>query len=112
MSDEVTQLRLVVTAPDFDAALAFYRDELGLPEEAAFSGDGTRVSILGAGRATLELADAGHAAFIDEVEVGRRVAGQVRVAFEVTDSARGDRPAGPRRRRPWSHRRPSRRGSR
>jgi GrpB-like predicted nucleotidyltransferase (UPF0157 family) len=44
------------------------------------------VSILGAGRATLELADAGHAAFVDEVEVGRRVAGQVRVAFEVADS--------------------------
>jgi len=86
MSDEVTQLRLVVTVPDFDAALAFYRDELGLPEEAAFSGDGTRVSILGAGRATLELADTGHADFVDEVEVGRRVAGQVRVAFEVTDS--------------------------
>jgi GrpB-like predicted nucleotidyltransferase (UPF0157 family)/predicted enzyme related to lactoylglutathione lyase len=86
MSDEVTQLRLVVTVPDFDAALAFYRDELGLPEEAAFSSDGTRVSILGAGRATLELADAGHADFVDEVEVGRRVAGQVRVAFEVTDS--------------------------
>ena len=86
MSDEVTQLRLVVTVPDFDAALAFYRDELGLPEEAAFSSDGTRVSILGAGRATLELADAGHAAFVDEVEVGRRVAGQVRVAFEVADS--------------------------
>jgi GrpB-like predicted nucleotidyltransferase (UPF0157 family)/predicted enzyme related to lactoylglutathione lyase len=86
MTDEVTQLRLVVTVPDFDAALAFYRDELGLPEEAAFSGDGTRVSILGAGRATLELADAGHAAFVDEVEVGRRVAGQVRVAFEVADS--------------------------
>ena len=63
MTDGVSQLRLVVTVPDFDAALAFYRDELGLPEEASFSGDGTRVSILGAGRATLELADAGHAAF-------------------------------------------------
>jgi GrpB-like predicted nucleotidyltransferase (UPF0157 family)/predicted enzyme related to lactoylglutathione lyase len=86
MTDEVTQLRLVVTVPDFDAALAFYRDELGLPQEAAFSGDGTRVSILRAGRATLELADVGHAAFVDEVEVGRRVAGQVRVAFEVADS--------------------------
>jgi GrpB-like predicted nucleotidyltransferase (UPF0157 family)/predicted enzyme related to lactoylglutathione lyase len=86
MTDEVTQLRLVVTVPDFDAALAFYRDELGLPEEAAFNGDGTRVSILSAGRATLELADDGHAAYVDEVEVGRRVAGPVRVAFEVADS--------------------------
>jgi hypothetical protein len=44
------------------------------------------VVILDAGRATLELTDRPHAAFIDEVEVGRRVAGQVRVAFEVDDS--------------------------
>ena len=43
-------------------------------------------SILEAGRATLEIADPGQAAFIDEVEVGRRVAGHIRVAFEVDDS--------------------------
>jgi predicted enzyme related to lactoylglutathione lyase len=40
-----------------------------------------------AGRATLEIADPRHADYIDEVEVGRRVAGHIRVAFEVTDSA-------------------------
>ena len=42
--------------------------------------------LLDAGRATLELTDATHAAYIDEVEVGRRVAGPIRVAFEVDDS--------------------------
>ena len=42
--------------------------------------------ILEAGHATLELTDPPHAAFIDEVEVGRRVAGHIRVAFEVDDS--------------------------
>jgi predicted enzyme related to lactoylglutathione lyase len=36
--------------------------------------------------ATLELADPTYAAYIDEVEVGTRVAGHVRVAFEVADS--------------------------
>ena len=82
----VRELRLVVTAPDYDEALRFYRDVLGLPERAAFSSEGGRVTILEAGRATLELADPPHAAFIDEVEVGRRVAGHVRVAFEVEDS--------------------------
>lgn len=82
----VRQMRLVVTVSDYDDALRFYRDVLGLREEAAFSGDGGRVAILDAGRATLELADAGHAAFIDKVEVGRRVAGQIRVAFEVDDA--------------------------
>ncbi|CAL9373121.1 VOC family protein [Streptomyces sp. enrichment culture] len=88
MSDApaVRELRLVVTAPDYDEALRFYRDVLGLTERAAFSSADGRVTILEAGRATLELTDPNHAAFIDEVEVGRRVAGHVRVAFEVDDS--------------------------
>ncbi len=84
--NQVRELRLVVTAEDFDAALRFYRDELGLPEEAAFSGEGGRVAILAAGRATLELADLHHAEYVDKVEVGRRVAGHVRVAFQVDDA--------------------------
>ncbi len=83
----VRQLRLVVTVDDFDSALAFYRDALGLETEAVFSSPGGRIVLLDAGRATLELTDATHAAFIDEVEVGRRVAGKLRVAFEVDDSA-------------------------
>jgi predicted enzyme related to lactoylglutathione lyase len=88
MSDEpaVRELRLVVTAEDYEAALHFYRDVLGLPERAAFSSPGGHVTILEAGRATLEITDPNHAAFIDDVEVGRRVAGQVRVAFQVDDS--------------------------
>lgn len=82
----VLQLRVVVTARDYDEALRFYRDALGLPERAAFSSPGGRVTILDAGRATLELADPPHANYIDEVEVGRRVAGHIRIAFEVPDA--------------------------
>ena len=82
-SVKVGELRLVVTAQDYEAALAFYRDVLGLPERAAFSSPGGRVTILEAGRATLEIADPPHAAYIDEVEVGRPVAGHIRVAFQV-----------------------------
>jgi predicted enzyme related to lactoylglutathione lyase len=81
----VRELRLAVTAVDWDAAVAFYRDALGLPQLADFSSDRGRVVLLDAGRATLELVDADQAAYIDEVEVGRRVAGHVRVAFEVDD---------------------------
>ncbi|WP_189155856.1 VOC family protein [Lentzea pudingi] len=83
----VRELRLVVTAADYDEALRFYRDVLGLEQRAAFASDGGRVTILEAGRATLEIADPPHAEFIDEVEVGTRVAGHVRIAFEVDDSA-------------------------
>jgi lactoylglutathione lyase len=79
----VTEMRLVVTASDYEEALRFYRDVLGLPERAAYSSPGGQVTIMEAGRATLELADPPHAAYIDEVEVGRRVAGHIRVAFGV-----------------------------
>ncbi len=89
----VQELRLVVTAPDYDEALRFYRDVLGLRERAAFTAAGGHVTILEAGRATLELTDLKHAAYIDEVEVGHRVAGHIRVAFQVDDSAATTRAA-------------------
>ena len=87
MADGVTEMRLVVTTPDYVEALAFYRDVLGLPLLAAFDDGAGHVTILDAGRATLELSDVPHAEHIDQVEVGRRVAGHIRVAFEVSDSA-------------------------
>jgi lactoylglutathione lyase len=87
----VREMRLVVTAEDYDEALVFYRDVLGLEERAAYSSPDGRVTILEAGRATLELADANQAEFIDRVEVGRRVAGHIRVAFEVEDSEQATR---------------------
>ena len=84
----VRELRLVVTAEDYDEAIAFYRDALGLPELADFSSEDGRVRLFDAGRATLEIADARQAGFIDRIEVGRRVAGHIRIAFEVEDSRR------------------------
>ena len=84
----VRQLRLVVEAEDFEAAVAFYRDALGLPVELDLEGtDGEHVVILDAGRATLELSNPAQVAMIDAVEVGRRVAPRLRVAFEVDDAA-------------------------
>ena len=86
-SAPVRELRLVVTVPDHDAAVHFYRDVLGLPELADFSSPDGRVVLLGAGRATIEIVDRSQAEFIDRVEVGERVAGHIRVALEVDDSA-------------------------
>ena len=87
MSSGVRELRVALTVDDFDAALALYRDVLGMAELEAWSDDG-RVVILEAGRATLELLDRRHADAVDEIEVGRAgVAGVVRLALEVADSA-------------------------
>lgn len=85
--EPVTELRLVITVDDYDQALTFYRDTLGLPARAAYSApNGGRVILLDAGRATVELADVAQADYIDEVEVGHRVAGHIRVAFQVADA--------------------------
>jgi lactoylglutathione lyase len=82
----VSELRLVVTADDYESALRFYRDVLGLHEQESYVSNGGHVTILEAGRATLEINDQPYAEYIDEVEVGRRAAGHVRVAFEVEDT--------------------------
>jgi predicted enzyme related to lactoylglutathione lyase len=85
-TSSVRELRLVVTATDYDEAVRFYQDVLGLRARSAVSSPGGRVTILEAGRATLELADPTHAANIDHAEVGRRVAPKIRIAFEVDDA--------------------------
>jgi predicted enzyme related to lactoylglutathione lyase len=84
----VRQLRLVVEAEDFEAAVAFYRDALGLPEEFAVESAGdARVVALQAGRATLVIVNPQQRRLIDQLEVGREVSRAVRVAFEVDDAA-------------------------
>lgn len=79
-------MRLVLTVNDLDAALAFFRDALGLAQLAEFHNDGGRGVLLAAGRATLEIFNDAQAEAIDRIEVGRRVAGPVRIAFQADDS--------------------------
>lgn len=105
----VSELRLVLTVDDHDRAVAFYRDVLGLELLETYDERGGHVTILAAGRATLELNDEPYAEFIDEVEVGHRVPGRVRVALQVADSgavtdrlvAAGAQLIAPPTRTPW-----------
>jgi lactoylglutathione lyase len=82
----VNELRIALTLENFEEALAFYRDVLGLEQLEMWRAPGANGALLAAGRATLELFDEGQARMIDELEVGRRVAGAVRIALEVEDS--------------------------
>jgi catechol 2,3-dioxygenase-like lactoylglutathione lyase family enzyme len=92
MTDEtrpgVKQLRLVVEAEDYEEALAFYRDVLGLHERESYEGEGdARVTILDVGRATLELSNPAQVRMIDRVEADGAPSARLRVAFEVEDAA-------------------------
>jgi catechol 2,3-dioxygenase-like lactoylglutathione lyase family enzyme len=82
----VTELRVALTVNDFDQAVAFYRDCLGLEQIADWSSKAGRVVALDAGRATLELFDSAQAEAVDAIEAGRRVSGTVRLAMRVADS--------------------------
>jgi catechol 2,3-dioxygenase-like lactoylglutathione lyase family enzyme len=54
----VLQMRLVVEAVDYEAAVTFYRDVLGAPVEEVYESEGgAKVAILDVGRATLELSN-------------------------------------------------------
>jgi predicted enzyme related to lactoylglutathione lyase len=82
----VRELRLVLTVDDHEQAVRFYRDVLGLPQLDDFSSAEGNVVLLDAGRATIEVVDRRQAEYIDRVEVGRRVAGHIRVALEVANA--------------------------
>jgi len=85
---------------------------LGLPVVEAWEQPTGSGAVLDAGRATLELLSTAQAALVDQVEVGSRVAGPVRIALEVDDAAEtaGTLVAGGAERlggpvvTPWSHR--------
>lgn len=87
-AQQVRQLRVVVQVENFDQALAFYREALGLEQEVVYPGEGERgrVALLEAGRATLELVNAAQATAIDALEgVAGLTPPTIRLAFEVGD---------------------------
>jgi catechol 2,3-dioxygenase-like lactoylglutathione lyase family enzyme len=109
---DVQELRITLTVDDFEAAVAFYRDALGLPQLEDWSSDEGRVLLLDAGRATLELFDERQAAMVDDLEVGERVSGKVRFALQVPSAddasaslvAAGATAVAPARATPWGDR--------
>jgi GrpB-like predicted nucleotidyltransferase (UPF0157 family)/predicted enzyme related to lactoylglutathione lyase len=81
------ELRVVITAADYEAALHFYRDVLGLSEQASFvDANGGRARLLHAGRATVEIGDRAHAQAVNAIEAPGAGSDAVRLAFEVADA--------------------------
>lgn len=82
----VRELRFAYTVEDYDDAVRFYRDALGLPVIEEWEQPTGRGAILDAGRATLELLSVDQSELVDRIEVGEVVSGPVRLALEVADS--------------------------
>jgi lactoylglutathione lyase len=80
------ELRVAVTVDDFDAAVRFYRDALGLPViEAWDQPHDRRGVILAAGQATLELLSTAQTQLVDQVETATPQAD----AAQSTDGTQG-----------------------
>jgi len=84
-SRPVLELRVAVTTSDYDRLVRFYCDGLGLEPAALWANGQGHALILDMGHATLELFDEAQADTIDEIEVGKRVSGQIRFALQVPD---------------------------
>jgi lactoylglutathione lyase len=79
----VQEIRVVLTVEEHPRAVGFYRDQLGLAQITDWSSEGGQVVLLDGDHATLELIDARQAARIDQLEVGQRVGGAVRLALRL-----------------------------
>jgi catechol 2,3-dioxygenase-like lactoylglutathione lyase family enzyme len=82
----VRELRVAFTVEDYEGALRFYREALGLPVLEEWDREDGSGAVLDAGRATLELLSVGQSELVDRVEVGEVVSGPIRLALEVDDS--------------------------
>jgi catechol 2,3-dioxygenase-like lactoylglutathione lyase family enzyme len=81
----ITEMRLALTTSDYDRLLEFYCAGLGLEPVQIWNNEQGRGLILNLGTATMELFDEAQAETVDRIEAGRRVSGQVRIAFQVPD---------------------------
>jgi catechol 2,3-dioxygenase-like lactoylglutathione lyase family enzyme len=81
----VMELRVALTTEDYERLANFYLDGLGLEPAQVWPEDQGRALVLDLCRATLEVFDEKQAETIDQIEVGRRISGQVRFALQVPD---------------------------
>lgn len=82
----ILQLRVALTTREHKAMISFVKDNFRVnPSEVWESPNGGCGTLFDMGKASLEIFDDLYSAYIDEMEVGERVSGDVRLALEVTD---------------------------
>jgi predicted enzyme related to lactoylglutathione lyase len=84
-TQNILELRVAITTQDYERLVKFYCLGLGIEPAAVWNNDGGKALMLNMGNATLEIFDERQAEVIDELEVGKRVSGQIRFALQVPD---------------------------
>ena len=81
----VAELRVALTTRDYERLVKFYCDGLGIEPAQLWNNGQGQAMILDMGKATLEIFDEIQAQTIDQIEAGKRLSGQVRLAIQVPD---------------------------
>ena len=81
----VLELRIAFTTQDYERAVKFYCDGLGIEPAALWNNGQGHALVLEMGKATLEIFDEAQAETIDQIEAEKRVSGQIRFALQVPD---------------------------
>lgn len=81
----VLELRIALTAKDYERSVKFYSEGLGLEPAAIWNNGEGHALMLEMGKATLEVFDEAQAETIDQLEAGKRISGQIRFALQVPD---------------------------
>jgi methylmalonyl-CoA/ethylmalonyl-CoA epimerase len=81
----ILELRIALTASDYERSVKFYCDGLGLEPAAIWNNGGGQALMLEMGKATLEVFDETQAETIDQLEAEKRISGQIRFALHVPD---------------------------
>ena len=82
----VKELRIILTVDNLNEMIKYYTETVGLNISKEWHEDSGNGIILEAGCASLELIDKSHASRIDQLEVGKRVAGPVRLALNIGEN--------------------------
>ena len=81
----ILELRVAITTKDYEKLVKFYCLGLDIEPAAVWNNDGGKALMLNMGTATLEIFDERQAEVVDDLEVGKRISGQVRFALQVPD---------------------------
>lgn len=81
----ILELRVAITTKDYEKLVKFYCLGLDIEPAAVWNNDGGKALMLNMGNATLEIFDEHQAEVVDDLEVGKRISGQVRFALQVPD---------------------------
>jgi predicted enzyme related to lactoylglutathione lyase len=81
----ILSLRVALTTSDYERAIKFYCEGLGLEPAQIWNNDQGQAAMLEMGSATLEIFDETQAQTVDQIEAGRRTSGQIRFALQVPD---------------------------